>query len=247
MNVQTVMANHRLQHQLAAQYVLGTLRGGARRRFESWLQTEAGLRHLVRQWESHLLPMAEMAPAVAPSPQVWEHIRQRIGLEHVKQEVTPDRWRFWHDLRQDLAFWRGLGLVSTAAVMILLSVLLSTLEREPTGPVSGHYVATLTDDKAQAIALITGDKQRGELVVRMVSAQTIRPDQSLELWSISKEGKVHSLGLIASVGQATLRMPDHMRTQEQALLAISLEPKGGSSNPEKPSGPILFKGQWLLI
>ncbi|MFZ6849073.1 anti-sigma factor [Undibacterium sp. RuRC25W] len=243
MNIQSLMANTRLHHQLAAQYVLGTLRGGARRRFEGWLQTEANLRHVVRQWESHLLPMAEMTPTAVPSSQVWERIRQRVGLP----ETKPDRWRFWRELREDLAFWRGLGLASTAAVMILLSVLFSTLERQQTEQSGEQFVATLTDEKAQAVALITGDKQRAEIVVRMVSTQTIRADQSLELWSISKEGKVHSLGLIASAGQATLRMPDHMRTQEQAVLAISLEPKGGSGNPEKPSGPILFKGQWLTI
>ncbi|MFZ6687716.1 anti-sigma factor [Undibacterium sp. SXout11W] len=243
MNLQNLMANSRLQQKLAAEYVLGSLRGGARRRFEQWLEQEAMLRHVVRQWEAHLLPMAELTPAMAPPPQVWERIRQRVGIA----APVHDRWRFWRELREDLAFWRGLGMVSTAAAMILVSVLFSTLERQQNDAVGNQYVATLTDEKAQAIALITGDKKRGELVVKMVSTQSIRADQSLELWSISKEGKVHSLGLIASAGQVTVRMPEHMLKQEQAVLAISLEPKGGSGNPEKPSGPILFKGQWLVI
>jgi anti-sigma-K factor RskA len=31
------------------------------------------------------------------------------------------------------------------------------------------------------------------------------------------------------------------------VLAVSLEPKGGSPNPRAPSGPILYKGGWVRI
>ncbi|WP_244954628.1 anti-sigma factor [Undibacterium oligocarboniphilum] len=246
MNLQTLQNNSRLQHKLAAEYVLGTLRGGARSRFEHWLRQDASLRQLVRQWEAHLLAMAELAPLSHPSPQVWEQIRQRIGDARKVTQSVSGRWQFWRELRNDLAFWRGLGLVSTTAAVILFSVMLNKQSERPERS-PAQYVAALEDDKAQAIALITGDRSRRQLVVRMLNAPQIRADQSLELWSVSKEGKVRSLGLLASQGSATLPMPEHMISHEQALLAISLEPKGGSGNPDKPSGPILFKGQWLQL
>jgi anti-sigma-K factor RskA len=30
-----------------------------------------------------------------------------------------------------------------------------------------------------------------------------------------------------------------------ALLAVTLEPKGGSPDPNGPSGPVLYKGAWI--
>ena len=32
-----------------------------------------------------------------------------------------------------------------------------------------------------------------------------------------------------------------------ALLAVTLEPKGGSPNPNGPTGPILYKGRWVRV
>ncbi|MES2071071.1 MAG: anti-sigma factor [Pseudomonadota bacterium] len=242
-----------LQHKLAAEYVLGTLRGGARRRFETWLHDDGALQQIVRQWQGDLLPMAEFSKTAQPSVAVWQALEQRLELNQLSQlnqprqpKPEPDRWAFWRQLHDDLAFWRGLGLVSTAAALILVSLLLSKQQVEPVLPLN-NYVATLSDDKAQPIALVTGDSKRRQLVVRMVSAQDIGADKSLELWAVSKEGKVKSLGLVAANGSVTLPMPEYMNAEATPLLAVTLEPKGGSGNPEKPSGPIVFKGNWLQI
>ncbi|MEB0140720.1 MULTISPECIES: anti-sigma factor domain-containing protein [unclassified Undibacterium] len=241
-----LMRNLRLQHQLAAAYVLGTLRGGARRRFSDYLQQEVSLRDLVRRWEAHLLPMAEFAPAVAPPPQVWEKLRERIHGPRIAA-ASPDRWRFWRELRSDLAFWRGLGLVSTSAALIMLTLLSAKFAPPDAAPSPGQYVASLTNAQAQTVALITGDRQRAQLVVRLINAPAVRADQSLQLWAISKTGKVQSLGLLAAGAAATLAMPESMRAEEPAVLAISLEAKGGSANPQQPSGPILYKGDWVVL
>ncbi|MFZ6843062.1 anti-sigma factor [Undibacterium sp. RuTC16W] len=235
-----------LQQKLAAEYVLGTLRGGARRRFESWLNRDAHLQQVVRQWESNLLPMAEFAKKAQPSSSVWHALEKRLGLTSSSSSSLSERWAYWRNLREDLAFWRGLGMVSTTAAVVLVSVLMSKQPDQALPPAS-NYVATLSDDKAQPIAVITGDTKRKQLVVRMVSAQNIAADKSLELWAVSKEGKVKSLGLVADNGSITLPMPEYMNAEATPLLAVTLEPKGGSGNPDKPTGPIVFKGNWLQI
>ncbi|GGC98204.1 anti-sigma factor [Undibacterium terreum] len=231
-----------LQQKLASEYVLGTLRGGARRRFEKWLSGDQSLQQVVRQWQSNLLPMAEFSPAAQPAPSVWAALERRLKLK--ASGKVEDRWAYWRNLREDLAFWRGLGMVSTAAALVLVSVLVSRQQVEPTAPLN-NYVATLSDDKAQPIAVVTGDLKRRQLIVRMVAAQNIASDKSLELWAVYKDGKVRSLGLVADKGTVTLPMPDYMSEEATPLLAVTLEPKGGSGNPDKATGPIIFKGNWL--
>jgi anti-sigma-K factor RskA len=238
MNINQIRHNERLREKLASEYVLGTLRGGARRRFETWMQQDAGLRRAVVEWQERLSPMAEFAPPAKPSPQVWQAIEARLDLGR-----ASSRRSFWLGLREDLAFWRGLGMTSTALAAVLVAVLY-TRQPELAGP---SYVATLADDKAQAAMVITGDARRHVMTVKVVTRQDIGTDKSLELWAISQDGKPRSLGLIAPNGTITLPLPETATPQSAPVLAITLEPKGGSGNPNAPTGPILYKGAWLQV
>ena len=70
-----------LRQKLAAEYVLGTLRGGARRRFEGWMHQDADLRNITAQWQQRLAPMAEFAGDVKPPRSVWTGIERRLNLK----------------------------------------------------------------------------------------------------------------------------------------------------------------------
>lgn len=232
-----------LVDKLASEYVLGTLRGGARRRFESLLRRHGELRQAVAEWQDRLHPMAQLAPAAQPSAAVWPAIEAQLGLR-----AKPQRKRsIWFELREDLSFWRGLGLVSTAAAIILTSLLLSKQELSvPVAPVTS-YIAMLSNDQAQPIAVVTGDAPGGQMVVKLVTPQVIAADKSLELWAVPKNGPPRSLGLLAADGSVTLALPANATPQTIPLLAVTLEPKGGSPNPNGPTGPIVFKGAWVQI
>ncbi|MBI1891907.1 MAG: anti-sigma factor [Burkholderiales bacterium] len=230
--------NEPLREKLAAEYVLGTLKGSARRRFEHWLKNDAALRRAVAEWQDRLHPMAEFAPAVQPPPAVWRAIEQHLDLAHPQKS-------FWSRLRENLSFWRGLGLTSTAIATVLVVVLLT---REPTvvAP-AATYIATLADDKAQPAMIITGDAKRRQLVIKVIAPQNLATDKSLELWAVPKQGSPRSLGLVANRGVITLPLPENATPESIPLLAVSLEPKGGSPNRNAPTGPILFKGAWVQI
>jgi anti-sigma-K factor RskA len=243
MNLQQLHRNQTLREKLAAEYVLGTLRGGARRRFESWLQEDALVHRAVAEWQDHLHPMAELAPPAQPSPQVWQAIEN--GLNLGRSQGVPSRRSFWLGLRESLAFWRGLGMASTALAAILVTALL-VRQPEPPLPVPS-YVATLADDKAQPVAVVTGDARRRQLIVKILAPQDIGPDKSLELWAVPKDGPPRSLGLVAADGSVTLSLPENATPESIPVLAISLEPKGGSPNPRAPSGPVLYRGAWVQI
>jgi len=240
MNIQT---NPALVDKLAAEYVLGTLKGGARRRFESLLRRHDALRLAVAEWQNRLHPIAEFVPAAQPSAAVWPAIEAKLGLSS-----KPQRKRsFWFELREDISFWRGLGMVSTTAAIILTSLLLTKQLQPLPAPAPTSYIAMLSNDQAQPIAVVTGDAPGGRLTVKLVAPQTIAADKSLELWAVPKEGPPRSLGLLAADGSVSLALPANATPQSIPLLAVTLEPKGGSPNPNGPTGPIVFKGAWVQI
>jgi anti-sigma-K factor RskA len=159
-----------------------------------------------------------------------------------KQLVLNNRWL---GLREDLNFWRSLGLASSALALFLIVLL---LVRQPEqAATTANFVATLSDDSSQPIAVISGDIGRHRLNVNLLMRPVITPDKSMELWVVPKIGNLRSLGLIADNGILTLRLPDNATPESVAWLAVSLEPQGGSPNPNGPTGPILFKGAWVPI
>ena len=232
--------NEKLVERLSGEYVLGTLKGGARRRFEGLLSGSPVLRRAVAEWQDRLVPMAEFAPAAQPSAQVWRRLVQQLRLEQPAKR-SGDAAGFWGGL----AFWRGLGLASTALATILVGVLVFK-QFDATAPATS-YVAMLSDDQAKPIAVVTGDPVRHQITIKLVTNQIVAADKSLELWAVPKTGAPRSLGLLASDGSITLPLPDNASPQSIPLLAVTLEPKGGSPKADGPTGPIVFKGAWVKV
>src|ERR1700680_4006477 len=63
--------NPDLVDRLAAEYVLGTLRGPARRRFERWRANTPHVDQRCRYWEEHLMHVARGLKPVQPPAHVW--------------------------------------------------------------------------------------------------------------------------------------------------------------------------------
>lgn len=225
-----------LREKLAAEYVLGTLRGGARRRFEGWLHQDADLRNTVAAWQQRLAPMAEFAGAVTPPKRVWSAIERRLDLN--KRSVS---WQFWKN--DNLAFWRSLGMVSTALTALLLVIVM----RGPgTAPVAANYVATLTDEKTNTVMLVTADPRHHDMEIRLASNVAVQPGHSLHLWAVPKQGHPRSLGLVTA-GRTVLPLTAQAIGADVAVLAVSLEPPGGSPDPNGPTGPVIYKGAWVQM
>ncbi|WGG53379.1 anti-sigma factor [Rugamonas sp. DEMB1] len=229
--------NAPLRDKLAAEYALGTLKGGARRRFEGWMHDDAALRRLVVEWQEKLAPLAEFAPARAPDARVWCGIEQRLNLP-----PAAAWWQFWRN--DSLVFWRGLGLASSAVAALLVLVLVLVL-RLPEAP-RINYIATLSDEQARTALLLTADSSRRALTVRVLSAAPVAADKTLQLWAVPKQGAPRSLGVLAGADNR-LALPPGAIGADVALLAVSLEPKGGSPDAGGPTGPILYKGNWLRV
>ncbi len=223
-----IRGNDALRDKLAAEYVLGTLRGGARRRFEGWMYSDAALRLLVKEWERRLLPMHEFVRAQEPSAQAWRNIEMRL---HLKPERSS-----WH-------FWRGFGL-GTASAAVAAALVMAISLQHLRGP-SYDLVATLTDQQAQPALLVKADTSKRLLQVHVVGGAPVPVDRSLQLWAIPKKGSPRSLGVLGDEGRGTFSLASGAVGDDVVVLAISLEPRGGSPDPNGPTGPVLYKGPWV--
>lgn len=232
MNIQD---NPEVREKLAAEYVLGTLRGGARRRFERWLATDAALRSAVAGWQTRVVPMAEWSPSVAPPAHTWDAIERRLGFAR-----PVPAWQFWRIAGARL--WGSLAVGGSAAAVVL-AVVLAGRAQEP----HLQQVATLLDDKAQTALVVAADARHARIDVRVAETVKVPDDRTLQLWAITAAGKTRSLGILPDNRHASLRLDQRAVGPDVVLLAISLEPKGGSLNPDAPTGPVLYKGAWVRL
>ena len=63
-----------LLERLASAYALGTLRGGARRRFETLAREQPPVRAAALIWQTHLAGLTELQTQSSPNPAVWTRI-----------------------------------------------------------------------------------------------------------------------------------------------------------------------------
>jgi anti-sigma-K factor RskA len=239
-------AHPELLELLAASHALGTLRGGARRRFEAMAREQAAVRAVALAWQSRLASMAELQPSVTPDPAVWTRIRNLIDAEKQQEAIaaqrqappppTPAKVGWLHSL----ALWRGAAAAGVFAAVVAIVVGLNLQQQLRNAPTE-QYVAVLSDDKAAASMLVTFDPKNRQLVLQRLGDFRESEDKSLQLWALPPGGAPRSLGVLGS--EATIRLTaSEADVQGVPALAISLEPKGGVPAGQPPSGPILFKG-----
>lgn len=242
-----------LLDRLAAAYALGTLRGGARRRFETLARERAPVRAAALVWQSRMLSVNELqTPAQAPAA-VWTRIHNLVRAEREQQVMIqtrtepPARGGWW----RSLPLWRG--TTAAGALATVLAVVTAVGLRDDLGAQIGalqarleaqpqiEYVAVLNDDQASASMLVTFDPKNRQLTLQRVGGYQEAADKSLQLWALPPGAAPRSLGVLSQDKLLQLAT-DQQAVGDVPALAISLEPKGGVPSETGPTGPVLFKG-----
>ncbi len=233
----------RLKQFLAAEYVLGTLAGRARRRFRRLLETRADLRDEVRWWERRLAPLQNRFTPQVPRAVVWAAIEREINADKVAAlPVHPSYSR-------QLWFWQIWATAATAASVVLAFGLAREFQRPPPEaqivrvevPVLQPlpFVALLRPGESEVQWLVTLSPERR--LIRVTGAGKFPMDftrESLELWVIGDDGTPRSLGVMPDSGDGELPLPQGVRIPAKPTLAVSREPAGGSPTG-LPTGPVI--------
>lgn len=217
---------------LAAEYVIGTLRGPARRRFDRYRAREWHIGRRVIAWEDRLIPLAYTLPPVTPSPEVWRAIERRV-----RAESPPAR---------QLAARRPLRAL--AAVVAICAVLAGGFLLWRAGFAPGFEpIATIAAGDARPIWQIELDADFTRLRAVSIGAAPEQPGRSFELWALPDDGAPVSLGLLPVSGRLERSLDaDQARALRAApRVAVSLEPVGGSPTGA-PTGPVLFVAERRL-
>lgn len=243
--------NAKLRQMLAAEYVLGTMRGPARRRFERLLKQDPQMLRELRYWERRLGGLQQGFAKVKPREVVWAGIEQQINA--VRRVALPPARSIAGD-RGPLNFWRGWAAVASLATVGLGYGLWLQLQQEPQVietvrtvqvPQPQPWVAMLQSNTPAQWIVVMKPYSRS-LKVSVSGAYPIDfRSQDLQLWVLDDAGQPHPMGLLPQGDSAELPMPE-LPMPHKPVMAVSVEPKGGSPTG-LPTGPVVSSAPLLQL
>ena len=211
-------ANRDLVDRLAAEYVLGTLRGRARRRFERWfVSPQVGA--LVKAWEQRLAGLEPPLERVTPPAKVWSGIESKLELRKLRRTPTLR----WLTVAAAAAFFATVvyfAIRQPAAIPDVSTPVLASTGRGLLQSADGQTIYWRVE--------VLGDSQ--EIRVQAQAVHDLPPGKSHELWALPEGGTPVSLGLMPHTGDQhrVLTAAQRAALAKAKQIAVSLEAEGGS-------------------
>jgi len=215
--------NLEIVDRLASEYVLGTLRGLARRRFERWRTSTPLVDQRCRFWEERLMRLAKDLTPVQPPAHVWPAIQRRLKL------TTPR-----HALRR----MRSFALAASVLLVVGLAGLLYWRSHQT---IHATFVSTISAKSGEHVWELEVFGNLDRLVAHAARLPARPAGRDYELWALPKGGAPVSLGVLPSEGTSS-RILTAIQKRALAIssqVAVSIEPLGGSPTGQ-PTGDIVF-------
>lgn len=222
---------------LAAEYVLGVLPAEERQVAGRRADSETEFARLVDAWEARLAPLASAYPEIEPPASVKPAIDRRLFAAGSTASARPGLW-------SSLAFWRGLAAAAVAALAIYVAV---PYVNPPAEQESVRLVASLAAEGSDVKYLAVYDAAHHEVGLSHVAGERAS-GRDFELWMIEGQKPPMSMGVIPSGSSVHIALSPEVQEKlsSGAVLAISLEPSGGSPTGQ-PTGPVVAAGDLKSI
>lgn len=224
---------------LAGEYALGTMAAPARRRLETLMHQRTDIHQAVWAWHEQLSGALAAQTPLPIDPRQWERLQARVFPASANEKPAKASW--WS---------RWVAPIPAAALVagvLLGSVIVPLMEASRSGSeqatqLPASYVGVLATPDGRP-GLIVSSLRKGTTVDLKQLVPAVVPDgQTLFLWSIDKDGKVHAIAPIPNGAfvSATLGAPAETTFLPAVELAVSVEPLG--SSPAQPSGAFVYRG-----
>lgn len=233
---------------LAAEHALGVLNARERADAETRMATDPAFAADVEAWRKRLAPMLDGVAAVPPSPELWRRIERLLPAND--NAAILNRLRFWRN-----AAVGGFALAAASLVAVVVqvaqppTVIRQQVPVAPQGQILSASVVSQEGSRVQPLFVAAYDPDRKSLIVTSLLPEGSERDKVHQLWLLAGQDKPKSLGLVESGKAKVIALPTELlaKMSEGAALAVSLEPQGGSPNPDGPSGPILGVGKLAAL
>lgn len=184
---------------LAAEYVLGSLHGQARRRFERWMMESGRVRQEVWFWEQKLGQLSAEVQPVEPPKSVWQAIERRLWPQAAESGKRARSGLSW--------LWPSWSLLATAAAVMLAVLIVQ--QPAPSPQLSGAIVQA---DVSDPLWLVSESGPDRLLKLRSIAASAADAGKDYELWIVPEQGQPLSLGVIPAGGVHQVTLTDEART-----------------------------------
>jgi len=226
--------NTELIDALAAEYVLGTLQGRARSRFQHLLVQRPHIRQAVSEWEQRLDKLAGREPGVRPPADTWPALEQRLFGAH-QSRTTPPRWY------ERLAFWRGFSIGSSLLAATLAAWLVIYYPHDT----QSGYVLVLNDAQVNPVWTASVGRNLDSVRINNLKPMPMPENKGCVLW-VQPEGSdtMYPLGRLPDDGgTAQLTVTTQLQQMlRNGKLMVTIE-EIDQTVIEKPSGKVEFVGR----
>ncbi|MDD0973012.1 anti-sigma factor [Pseudomonas fontis] len=220
---------------LIAEYALGVLEEAERRVVEARAANDPQFAAKIAAWQQHFSGWLEAMPAQVPPAQVWSAIERELSAP-----PQPARRGLWNNPRP----LRWMVAASLAASVLLAIGLAWTLSPPAPQP---PLTATLQLDDGQSAFTVSIDRS-AEHALFIPTAELDLQGRVAQAWVIAPGQAPRSLGLLRPDQGSLLKIPRELLATltPAAVLAVSLEPDGGSPTGQ-PTGPVVAKGNIFAL
>ena len=223
---------------LVAEYVLGLLSAAEYATVARRIGSEPVLASELRLWQSRLSSLdGEFAEVPAPAAVLGRLESRLFGSTSVGGLAG-----WWNSL----ALWRGLAGAALAVAIVAVGINIATPRLSPQY-MATQLVAALKAEGSDVSFVALYNPATGSVRLTSLSGAAV-PDKDFELWAIEGENAPVSMGVIPINARSDVKLPDNVAPEfgEGTVLAITLEPKGGSPTGG-PTGPVVAAGAATAI
>jgi anti-sigma-K factor RskA len=220
---------------LVGEFALGVLNADDHVRMAARIAADPALKSELRMWRQRLAGLdRDYAEERAPRA-----VLLRAEARLFPAPRPPGLWN-------SLGFWRSLATGGVAFAVAAIGF--NLMQPAPLDPdeLATQLVAALEAQEGSGVSFVAlYDSSSGMLRLTALSGEDM-PDKDFELWAIQGTEAPVSMGLVPIDARAEIAMPTDMPFTEGTVLAISLEPPGGSPTGG-PTGPVVAMGKATAI